>query len=348
MRIAFVVNDIKTELPGYTTTHLAMAATNLGHEAWYISVSGFSYDTDENVHAKAVRVSRKGHRSTGKYLDDLWSGQAVSEYINAGALDVLMLRNDPAEDAISRPWARLAGVNFARFAARKGVLVINDPEGLMQAMNKLYLQQFPSEVRPRALITRDRERIKEFSREMGGTIVLKPLSGSGGRNVFLLRPDDLPNANQIIEAVSRDGYIVAQEYLPAAAYGDTRLFLLNGAPLRHKGKYAAIRRVRSDGDIRSNITAGAGTAPAVIDDSILELAETIRPQLRHDGMFFVGLDIVSGKLMEINVFSPGGLESAEGITGIKFSHMIIHDLERKHEHRRNTDRHFSNKELAVL
>ena len=348
MRIAFVVNDIKTEHPSYTTTHLAQAATNMGHEAWYISVSDFCYETDENVHAKASRVSKTGHRSCSSYLADLKDKRAISENINLAEIDVLMLRNDPSEDASNRPWARLAGINFARFAMRQGVLVVNDPDGLTQAVNKLYLQQFPAEVRPTALITRDRNQIKEFSAEMGGTIVLKPLFGSGGRNVFLLRPEDMPNANQMIDAVSRDGYIIAQEYLPDAIHGDTRLFMLNGMPFCHKGQYAALRRVRSDGDMRSNMTAGASSAPAIINDDILELAERIRPQLLHDGMFFVGLDIVGNKLMEINVFSPGGLESASAFTNIKFSQVIIQDLERKLKHRNNTDRHIDNNALAVL
>jgi len=348
MRIAFVVNDIKTEHPGYTTTHLAQAATNMGHEAWYISISDFCYESDENIHAKATRVAKTGHRSCSSYLDDLKGKQAISEIINLAELDVVMLRNDPSEDASNRPWARLAGINFTRFAMRQGVLVVNDPDGLTQAVNKLYLQQFPAEVRPAALITRDRNQIKEFSTAMGGTIVLKPLFGSGGRNVFLLRPEDMPNANQMIDAVSRDGYIIAQEYLPDAIHGDTRLFMLNGVPLCHKGKYAALRRVRSDGDMRSNMTAGARSAPAIITDEILELAELIRPQLLNDGMFFVGLDIVGNKLMEINVFSPGGLESASAFTEIKFSQLVIQDLERKLEHRNNTDRHFDNKALAVL
>ncbi|MFC1748934.1 glutathione synthetase [Pseudomonadota bacterium] len=348
MKIAFIVNNIDTEKAGYTSTHLGMAASNLGHEVWYISVSDLTYDTDENIHAQAMRVRNIKHRSCKNYLDDLRGKDGIREYINVAELDVLMLRNDPAEDAANRPWARLAGINFGRFAVRSGVLVVNDPDGLSQAMNKLYLQQFPNEVRPRAIVSRDRDQIKSFARDMGGTIVLKPLYGSGGRNVFLLRPEDIPNAHQMIESVSRDGYIIAQEYLPKAVHGDTRLFLLNGEPMCHKGRYAAIQRVRADGDMRSNMTAGAHSEAAVVAEPILALVETIRPQLRHDGMFFVGLDIVGDKLMEINVFSPGGLESAEALCGVKFSHMIIHDLERKLEHRNNTERHISNKELAVL
>jgi glutathione synthase len=348
MKLAFIVNDINTEQPGYTTTHLALATSRLGHEVWYISISDFCYDLDENIHAKATRVSKSSHRIVRTYLQDLWSKDAISEYIDMSELDIIMLRNDPAEDVIHRPWARLAGVNFARFAAQNGVLVVNDPDGLSQAVNKLYLQRFPAEVRPQAIICRDVERLKEFCKEMGGTIVLKPLYGSGGRNVFLLRPDDAPNMNQIIETVSRDGYIIAQEYLPDAIRGDTRLFMLNGQPMEHKGTYAAIRRVRRDGDMRSNITVGAKSAPAVITDEMLEVAEAIRPQLINNGMFFVGLDIVGDKLMEINVFSPGGLESAEAFTGIAFSQLIIQDLERKLDQRNNTDRHFSNAELAVF
>ncbi len=348
MKIAFVVNDIKTERPDYTTTHLALAASHLGHEVWYISISDFCYDMDENIHAKATRVSKSSHRIVRTYLQDLCGDDAISEYIDVCALDVVMLRNDPAEDVIHRPWARLAGINFMRFAAQNGVMVVNDPDGLRQAVNKLYLQQFPAEVRPRTIICRDANRLKAFSVEMGGTIVLKPLNGSGGRNVFLLRPEDVPNMNQIIETVSRDGYVVAQEYLPDAGYGDTRLFMLNGRPLEHQGAYAAIRRVRSNGDMRSNITAGAKSAIAVITEEMLTLAETIRPQLLYNGMFFVGLDIVGNKLLEINVFSPGGLESAEAFTGVKFSQIIIQDLERKLHYRSKTDRHFSNVELAVL
>lgn len=348
MRIAFVVNGIQTEWPGYTTSHLAMAATHLGHEAWYVGVGDFVYNDDEHIHAHATRIRHAGHRMTHAYLQDLKGPDAIHDYLDLSEFDVIMLRNDPAEDVVSRPWARLAGVNFARFAANNGVLVVNDPDGLSGAVNKLYLQRFPAEVRPRVLVTRKPDQIKDFCKHMGGTIVLKPLIGSGGRNVFLVRPEDVPNINQMIEAVTRDGYIIAQEYLPRAVEGDIRLFLLNGKPLQHKGHYAALRRVRAGGDMRSNMTAGASSAPAVVTDEILQLAETVRPQLQQDGMFFVGLDIVGDKLMEINVFSPGGLESAEAFTGIKFSQLVIEDLERKIAQRGETAQAMSNREMAVL
>ena len=348
MKIAFVVNGIHTEWPGYTTTHLAMAATRMGHEAWYVGIGDFAYNSDEHIHAHATRVRQTGHRLPRAYLQDLKGADAIHDYLDLSEFDVIMLRNDPAEDVISRPWARLAGINFARFAAHNGVLVVNDPDGLCVAVNKLYLQRFPAQVRPQALISRKRDQIKDFCRQMGGTLVLKPLYGSGGRNVFLVRPEDLPNINQMIEVVSRDGYIIAQEYLPKAMEGDIRLFLLNGKPLQHKGHYAALRRVRHGEDIRSNMTIGASSAPAVVTDEILELAEAVRPQLQQDGMFFVGLDIIGDKLTEINVFSPGGLESAEAFTGIKFSQLVIEDLERKIAQRTEAPQPLPNRKMAVL
>ena len=114
-----------------------------------------------------------------------------------------------------------------------------------------------------------------------------------------------------IDLASRDGYVIAHEYLPEAEEGDTRLFLMNGVPLRHKGKYCAFRRVRCGEDMRSNVNAGGTLQQAEITNAHLRIAEIVRPKLVQDGIFLVGLDIVVDKLMEINVFSPGGLGSGQ-------------------------------------
>ncbi len=350
MKLGIVVNDIATERAGYTTTHLAMAATNLGHEVWYMGVADFAYDPDENAHARARSVPMRRYRTGRAYLKQLLGDEAQARRITLDELDVLLLRNDPAEDAIKRPWARLAGINFSRLAMRHGVIVLNDPDGLAQAINKMYLQYFPEQARPATLITRDRREIKEFIRSQGGWGVLKPLSGSGGHNVFLVRPEEEANINQMIEAVSAEDYVVVQEYLREAVHGDIRLFLMNGEPLQYQGKYAALRRARrpGDGDMRSNMTAGAISHPAIIDDEIMELVEIVRPKLIQDGMFLVGLDIVGNKLMEINVFSPGGLLSAERFAEAPFSRLIIHALEKKVEQMRRYHHRLSNREIAVL
>ncbi|MHC4939023.1 MAG: glutathione synthetase [Planctomycetota bacterium] len=348
MRIGFVVNDLATEQAGYTTTRLVMAAHNRGHEAFVFGVGDFDFDSDERIRARARQAPRQRFNSLGNFLRALQGPKATVSRIEADDLDVLMLRNDPAGDAGSRPWAQSAGIIFGRVAARRGVVVLNDPDGLSQAQTKMFLQDFPEEIRPKTLITRDRSEIRAFAKEMGGQVVLKPLQGSGGANVFLVRPDDMSNLNQMVDAVSRDGYVIAQEYLPAAEQGDIRLFVMNGQPLRAKGKFAAFRRTRASDDIRSNVHVGGQIKPAEIGELQLRLAEICRPKLVMEGMFLVGLDIVGDKLMEINVFSPGGLGSARTVTGVSFTKPVIDALERKVQYAQDYQRNFGNRAMATL
>jgi len=348
MRIAFMVNNVMTEESGYTTIRMAMAAVNRGHQVWLIGAGDFDYDTDEKVHARARSVSKSRYKITKTFLNDLQGPRAVRERIVVDDLDVLMLRNNPADDTGSRSWAQMAGIIFGHAAMRSGVIVLNDPNALAGAMNKMYFQLFPEEVRPRTIISRDRDEIRRFAREEGGNIVLKPLQGSGGTGVFLVRKDDLSNLNQMVESVSRDGYVIAQEYLPDAAEGDTRLFLMNGMPLKHKGRYAAFRRVRNGDDIRSNIHAGGSLMQAEITDQHIRVAEIVRPKLVQDGMFLVGLDIVGDKLMEINVFSPGGFGSAQKFEKVNFSHAVIASIEKKVEYMQYYRRKFDNVEMSTL
>jgi glutathione synthase len=202
-------------------------------------------------------------------------------------------------------------------------------------------------VRPDTCITRDTASIRQFIEEHDGSAVIKPLQGSGGQNVFLVRPDDDANVNQMIEAVTRDGYAIIQEYLPDARNGDLRLLVLNGRALEVDGKFAAFRRVGQDGDARSNVKAGGRIEAAEPDDRALALVDMVRPKLVHDGMHLVGLDIVGDKLMEINVFSAGGLGVAQELTGVNFCDCIIADLERKMRSRTLYGRRLTNAELAA-
>jgi glutathione synthase len=347
MRIGFLVNDVATEKPGFTTIRLAWEAINKGHEIFLFGVGDLAYDSDEYIRARARSVSKKSYTSHETFFRDIQGPKAVTERITVDDLDVLMLRNVPSDDFINRPWASTTATEFGRIAMRHGVIVLNDPNGLAKASSKIYLQLFPEEVRPRTLITRDNNEIKAFAKEMG-TIVLKPLQGSGGASVFLVRPDDLPNINQMIDAVSRDGYVIAQDYLPAAADGDTRLFMMNGRPLLVKGKYAAFRRVRHGDDMRSNIHAGGKLAPAQVTEEALRIAEIVRPKLVQDGMFLVGLDVVGDKLMEINVFSPGGLGSIQKMTKVNFCRVVIDALQRKVDYMKFYGRNFGNVEMNTL
>jgi len=329
MKIAFVVNDVLTELPAYTTTRLAMAARNSGHEVFVFGVADFVYATDGSIHARARTPRGQQYKSLEKFLGELQSADNTPEAINLDEMDAVMLRNDPAADAVERPWAASAGVLFGQLVAKRGVLVLNDPQYLSQAINKTYFQQFPEEIRPKTCISRNVEEIKHFIDEQHEHVVIKPLQGSGGKNVFLIGPEERANINQMIDAVFRDGYCVAQEYLPAAAKGDVRIFVMDGEPLARDGKYAAFRRVSNTGDARSNMHAGGASEPVEVTDEMLRIIEIVRSKLIDDRMFLVGLDIVGDKLIEVNVFSPGGIGSSSLFSGVDFARVIIEELERK-------------------
>jgi glutathione synthase len=348
MKIGFVVNDIKTEEPAYTTTRLAMTAVNLGHKSYTFGVGDFMYAADGSVHARARSTNGKMHKSLERFLKILQSDDAKSETICLDDLDVLLLRNDPSTDATDRPWAAASGILFGQLVARRGVMVLNDPEHLAHALNKTYFQHFPEEVRPKTCISRHVDEIKDFIAQQNGRAVIKPLQGSGGKNVFLVGQDAKANLNQMIDAVMRDGYCVAQEYLPAAVDGDVRLFVMNGRPLVQNGKYAAFRRINKTGDARSNMHSGGESEPVEVTDNMLRLVEIVRPKLVADGMFLVGLDIVQDKLIEINVFSPGGLGSASQFTDVDFPAIVIQELERKSQHRQYYGARMTNVELATL
>ncbi len=347
MKIGFVVNDVETEKDTYTTVRLALAATNAGHEAWLLGVGDFSYDADGTLCAQVHGASGKEHRTTKSYMAAVHDKKSRVKRIKLADLDVLMLRNDVAED-FNRPWAQAAGFIFGQVAQQQGVMVLNDPTSLADAFNKTYFQHYPEAVRPVTLITRSVDEISDFVKSQKGRAVLKPLQGSGGANVFVLKSGQDSNVKQMVEAISRDGYVVAQEYLPAAKDGDIRMFVMNGQPLTVNGKVAAFRRKPAKGESRSNMKVGGKAAKVEMTDSLRRIVEVVRPKLIEDGMFLVGLDIVGDKLMEVNVFSPGGLGSAQKMEGEDFSVAVIEAIERKVEYKRHYGGQISNKRLATM
>ena len=229
MRIGFVVNDVQTEKPEYTTTRLALAATRLGHDAWMMGVGDFSHRADGTVGATGAVDERQEVTSRSRPTSASIQGDEATE--------AQISRRRPRRlDAAQRSGrgrhrpavGRHVGHPVRAADVANGTLVVNDPASLANAVNKTYFQHFPEFVRPRTLISRDPAEIGEFVHEVGDSAVLKPLQGSGGSSVFLVSSDESPNLNQMIEAIGRDGYIVAQEFLAEAEHGDVRLFVMNG------------------------------------------------------------------------------------------------------------------------
>lgn len=344
MRVGILVNVMGSANSGQTTVRLARRLVAEGHDVWFTSPGNFALDADGHVRIRARGARSRRCRSTEALLAELNRGDLRSEWVDADDLDVALLRNNPFA---LKHWAGAAGLDLGQLLVGRGVIVLNDPIGLSKAANKLYLQGFPEQVRPRAVITRSLSKIADFLEEEG-TIILKPLEGFGGKGVFKVSRGDRANLERIVRAISRDGYVVAQEFLLGASQGDTRLFLMNGVPLVQGGRAAVVRRIRTGDDIRSNIHSGGRIRRGRMNDALLRVAETVRPKLIEDGMFFVGLDVVGEKLLEINVFSPGGLGSVEKLEGVDFTRALVDALERKVQHAASRDRRFDNRELATL
>jgi glutathione synthase len=348
MRIAFFVNSIADEAGFYTTTALALAAIARGHDVCYVTPGDFVLRPDDSLMVRATTIKSGKGRKPDAFITALQGDQAEIKTIPIEDIDVLFLRNDPSQDADERPWAAHAGIMFGRLAAERGVLTLNDPDGLARAQNKLDFQGFPEAVRPTTLISKSIEEIRAFIDEQKQGVILKPLQGSGGKNVFKIASSKEANLNQIFEAVSGEGYLIAQGYLPDATDGDIRLFLMNGRPLQRDGAYAALRRVPAKGEVRSNMHAAGTAAAAEITPKVLAVAEMVRPKLIDDGMFLVGLDIVGDKILEINVFTPGGLPDIAELHGVDLSVDVIVSLEQKVEMRKNYGGQLGNRVLAAL
>ena len=347
MKIGFVVSSVASEKHTYTTTRLAMAAARMGHDVAYMGLGDFGYEPDGTLSAMTSAADDKAYRSLERYLEDVQKPEVVKQ-LDIGEFDVVMLRNDPAEDANEKRWAATAAIAFGQLFAEAGVLVVNDPSSLANALSKAYFQHFPETVRPRTLISRDEALISSFIDELGGKAVLKPLQGSGGSGVFLVDRKESPNLSQIIEAIARDGYVVAQEYLKEAEEGDIRMFVMNGVPLQVDGAYAAFRRRNTTGDMRSNMKVGGKAEAVDVTPEMLHMVDLIRPKLVADGMFLVGLDIVGDKLMEVNVFTPGGLGSCQALYDVDFAPAVIADLERKRRIALHYGSELDNLRLATL
>jgi glutathione synthase len=225
--------------------------------------------------------------------------------------DAVFVRTDPPFDS-DYLWCTLM---LDRVKA--DTLVVNDPHGLRQANEKLYACYFP-ELMPRTLVTSDKARVKRFLDEVGGKAVIKPLGGAGGEGVLTLSAGDF-NLNAIIELSTLNGrrLAMAQEFLPSVREGDKRILVLEGKPL------GAILRVPQDDDVRSNIHAGGSVVKAEIAAQERQIVATLAPRLAQDGLHFVGIDVIGGKLTEINVTSPTGIQQMSRLDGVNYCARVI-------------------------
>jgi glutathione synthase len=326
VRICFVVADVRDQQPSYAGIYLALAAHRRGHDVRFVSVDDLSFLDDNNVLATTTRVRAGDYTVPADYARALASDEAVVEDDTLGGFDVVFLRYNPIREGEGRPGAPL--IDFGWRLRLAGTLVVNDPEGLRRAGSRMYLGDFPADVRTRTLVSRSKPRLKAFLRALDGPAVLKPLAPRGGEHVFYLRRRQVSNLNQIIDAVTKDGYALAQEYLPEADQGEKRLLLLNAEPIRLGNKVAIYRRRMT--------TAGNGASAGAAVRGKCEfgpvearICDILRPKLLADGLYFVAVDIVGDKILELNVFTPGGVHAVHELYGLDVASIVIADLERR-------------------
>jgi len=333
MRIAFLVPDVRTQQPSFAGIHLAWAAHRRGHEVHFVSSHDLSFLDDNTVLATTTRVRAGDYRRPANYHAALLSADAVREEDALSSFDVIFLRYNPMREPAGEPPSPV--IDFCWRLRLSGALVINDPEGVRRAWGRLYLADLPPEVRARSVVSRSPEGIKAFLRELDGPAVLKPLAHAGREKVFFLRRRQAKNLNAIISAITRDGYAVAQEYLPEAGTGEKRLLLLGGEPIRVGSQVALYRRPPSTHVDPSDSLPGAGE-PSFLHSrrcrfgpAEQRLCDLLRPKLLADGLYFVSVDIAGDKILDLNVFAPGGIHSLREIYRINVAAVIIRDLERR-------------------
>lgn len=327
MRIAFLINDIATEIDEYATTRLARAAARRGHEVWYVGVGDVEHgESNDQLMARARAGVLEANDTLAGFMERVQVRE--SERIVLDDLDAFFLRNESLVDLPERPWAIPLGPVFGQMLQARGVTVVNDPSALVRATSKLYLEEFPEKIRPRSLVTRDPAAIEAFVGEVGHCVV-KPIYGSKGRNVFMVDGETETNLAQIIEAVLQDGYAIAQEFVDGGEEGDARIFLLEGQLLEVDGQPAAFRRVPSGNDPRANISTGGRSVPLEIGGDERAIIDAMSEKLVADGMFFVGIDVIGDKVVEINAESPGGMQSIERLYKMDACVPVIEALERR-------------------
>ena len=197
-------------------------------------------------------------------------------------VDLVLVRTDPPFDMAY--WS--CTLMLDRLAGQ--VPVVNAPEGLRRANEKLYACYFP-ELMPRTLVTSERSDIVAFVDEVGGHAVAKSLSGHGGSGVMALRKGD-DNFNSIVEGMTSHGkqLIMLQEYLPAVRDGDKRVLVLDGEPL------GAVLRRPQGGDLRSNLHVGGKAVKSPVDETDRRIVEALAPRLRADATNVVAYTTLKG------------------------------------------------------
>jgi len=247
-----------------------------------------------------------------------WYQFIAEQDIPLDQLNVILMRKDPPFDQ-----EYIYATYILERAESMGVYVVNKPQSLRDANEKLFTAWFP-ECCAETLVAREPARIRSFLQEQG-EIILKPLDGMGGTSIFHLRQND-PNLSVILEMMTHynSRYIMAQKYLPEIKDGDKRILMINGVAVPY-----ALARIPAQGETRGNLAAGGRAEGRPLTEQDLWIANQVGPTLREKGLVFVGIDVIGDKLTEINVTSPTCVQELDQQFGINIAGMLMDHIDTK-------------------
>lgn len=279
-----------------STLAMLWEAKKRGWEIFYMEQQDlFFRDSDVFANAQQLQVFQDPQR---------WYEFTEQRCLALSELDVILMRKDPPFNL-----EYIYTTYLLEHAEQKGVLVLNKPQSLRDANEKLFTSWFP-ECCPRTLVTRDMKMLKEFFHEEQD-IVCKPLDAMGGSEIFRLRfPDE--NASVIFETLTHQGKrtAMAQRYIPEIKKGDKRILMIDGEPVPH-----ALARIPADGELRGNLAAGGHGVAQPLTERDRWICQQVGPTLRAKGLIFVGIDVIGDYLTEINVTSPTCIREIDEQTG---------------------------------
>jgi glutathione synthase len=310
MRTLFVVDPLdRLALAGDSTYALMLECARRGHEVWTCQIDHLGLEHDDAI-ADAVPTAVR----LADHPEDAFSVEARTP-LPLEAFGLVLMRKDPPVDSsyIHATWILEH--------ARGKTLLVNDPRGLRELNEHLAVLRFP-DLTPPTVVTRSERRLSAFLREQGGTIVVKPVEGYGGLGVFVVRDGD-PNTSSIFESSTGGGarWTVAQKYLPEVAAGDKRILLVAGEPV------GAVLRVPGRNEARSNLHVGGTPVLTRLDDDDRAIIRAVAPLLAEYGQIFVGLDVIGGRLTELNITSPTGIRHVEALERRNVAGAVMDGLE---------------------
>lgn len=300
MRLAVLVTSTTVMDPTWTTVHLIHAAAQLGHTVRLcepadleITAGGRlvmrAWSLDEPIADRLELCRRITTRDLPRRFTEL------------STCDRLFIRVNPlGPDTL----------HAAMIAQEQGVMVVNDPAGIARTRSKAWLATQAGVPRPATIVTSSRASIAAFAENQRGAIVVKPASASGGRGVALVPPRRLDLLDQAVDqarSVAHGGPVVVQEYLPEAVDGEKRLFWVDGELL------GAYLRRQGPGEFRHNLRQGGQPCPVPIEATDEAIAAVIGPRLLANGIRIAGLDIIGGRLVEVNTLNPGGVHWSDAL-----------------------------------